>query len=509
MAIDAITVDAKRVAYSPRTRLDVRYHMLAELVNPFLDGVKDCQPLDFFVSRSSNGANIPASSYADELEDAGALYVSVGALSQFALRPTNCTPLLTVGDHVKGTRLNLDDVATGKNEILLTRSGTPGIAWPGCLAPKGLLTIPSGFLIRLAVTHWDTVGLSAILNHPVWRLRSLALSAGKRQDNVGKGTLADIPIPLMSATAQAVIKETYRQTLADIETIANEDRLAETCDRIVSTICGLPLPKIGTGSVVARTVRMKEVASAPAMRADNRWHGGANQQVLAALRRDSVPLRSVLASLPAKGRQPTYLEEPDGDNAFAIATSTLQMGQVVLENAKPVTRGSVASAPVAPGELLVAMDGDGSLGKAAVVPDTDLALMRDSHVAALRTKGNEHLAAALACWLNSTWGLTQTSGLMTGATGQTQLRPADLASVLVPVNVLERVGNIAKEYTSALSYIDTPARRTRRILCKGAAQVSQLLLEHHAIRLDPERAKEFASTDYLWNLLALAYPTAR
>jgi hypothetical protein len=509
MAIGAITVDAKRVAYSPKTRLDVRYHWLAELVNPFLDGLKSCQPLDSVVSRSGNGANIPASSYADALEDADALYVSVGALSQFALRPANCTPLLTSGDRVKGTSLKLEDVATANNEVLLTRSGTPGIAWPGCLAPDGLPTVPSGFLIRLAVTKWDTVALSAILNHPVWRLRSLALSAGKRQDNIGKGALADIPVPLMSSTGQAALAEMYGQTLADIDTIANEDRLAETCNRIIARVCDLQVPAIATGSVAARVVRMHEVASAPTMRADNRWHGVANQQVLAALERDSITLGSVLASPPAKGRQPTYLEEPDGGDAFAIATSTLQMGQLVLENAKPVTRTSVASAPVSPGRLLVAMDGDGSLGKAAVVPDTDLSLMRDSHVAMLETKGSEHLAAALACWLNSTWGLTQTSGLMTGATGQTQLRPADLASVRVSVNVLKRAAEVSTEYKSALSYIDTPARRARKILCNGAAQVSELLLKHRAIHLSPERSNEFVSATRMWELLGVAYPTVR
>jgi hypothetical protein len=155
------------------------------------------------------------------------------------------------------------------------------------------------------------------------------------------------------------------------------------------------------------------------------------------------------------------------------------------------------------------MDGDGSLGKAAVVPETELSLMRDSHVAALETKGSEHLAAALACWLNSTWGLTQTSGLMTGATGQTQLRPVDLASIRVPVNVLERAAETSTEYMSALSYIDTPARRARRILCNGAAQVSELLLKQHAIHLSPERSDEFVSAVRLWELLEVAYPTVR
>jgi len=394
VAVSAFTIGANEVAYSPKTRLDVRYHSSAELVSPYLNGLhRTSRPLSVLVSNACNGPNIPASSYADELEDAGALYVSVGALSQFALRTESSTPLLTIGDRISRTRYKLSDVSTSNDEVLLTRSGTPGIAWPGCLAPDGLPIIPSGFVIRLRVENFNTVTLSALLNHPVWRLRSLALSAGKRQDNISQATLSDIPIPTLDRDAQQKVADIYRATLGEIEAISGEDRLSEVCDGIVADVADLlPVRSIGS-EITTRTVRLPEVAYSPTTRADNRWHGVANQRVLAALKQvPTLPLGAVLTALPSKGRQPTYLEEPDGDDAFAIATATLQMGQVVLENAKPIPLDSLRpAAAVKSGQLLVAMDGDGSLGKAAVVPDTSLQLMRDSHVAVVETSGGEHL----------------------------------------------------------------------------------------------------------------------
>lgn len=512
MAVGAFMIGASEVAYSPRTRLDVRYHSSASLISPYFDGLRRTgQPLAELISSAGNGPNIPASSYADDLDDAGALYVSVGALSQFALRAESATPLLTSENQVSGTRYRLPDVRTTDDEVLLTRSGTPGIAWPGSLAPEALPIIPSGFVIRLRVEDFDTVALSAVLNHPVWRLRSLALSAGKRQDNISQANLADIPIPILDRDTQRVIADLYRATLAEIEAISGEERLSGVCDGIVAEAASLPLLDTGSGEITTRTVRLSEVAHSPTTRADNRWHGVANQQVLTALEEvPTVPLGAVLSALPSKGRQPTYLEEPDGDEAFAILTSTMQMGQVVLENAKPISLASLRSAAaVRSGQLLVAMDGDGSLGKAAVVPATSLHLMRDSHVAVVNTDGDEYLAHALACWLNSTWGQTQTNGMMTGSTGQTGLRPTDLTAVRVPQAVIDQAEAIAARYSAALTYIDTPARRTRRILCDGSARVSEVLLTRGSIELAPKVAANFVSPEHIWKLLEVAYPSVR
>lgn len=514
MALNALRIDAQQVSRSPRTRLDVRYHSSAELISRYLNGVRrTSQPLAVITTDARNGENIPAASYADGLEDAGALYLSVGALSQFALRMESLTPLLTSGDQITNApaRFKVSELRLSDKEVLLTRSGTPGIAWPGRLAPAGLPIIPSGFLIRLRINDFDTVALAALLNHPVWRLHSLALSAGKRQDNISQPNLQDIPIPALDPRAQRQIAEIYLNNLMDIETLSMEDRLSAVCDAIIAEATNLPTVQLGGSEIATRNVRLRDVAHSPATRADNRWHGVTNQHVLRELEKvPTLPLEAVISALPAKGRQPTYLEEADGDNAYAIATSTLQMGQIVLENAKPVPLASVTpAAAVEPGQLLVAMDGDGSLGKAAVVPDTSLTLMRDSHIALVKTDRDPHLPHALACWLNSTWGQVQTNGLMSGATGQTGLRATDLISIRVPRAIVDHAEMVAGRYIAALNYVDTPPRRARRILCGGAALVSEVILANGAIDLPTTVADEFTDADRLWELLTVAYPTAR
>ena len=82
-----------------------------------------------------------------------------------------------------------------------------------------------------------------------------------------------------------------------------------------------------------------------------------------------------------KGRQPQFVDMEAEGEAFAIATSTLQAGQIAMDYAKPVTLASANRVPVVAGDLLVAMDGDGSVGKAGVVGPSDFVLTVDSHVA--------------------------------------------------------------------------------------------------------------------------------
>lgn len=502
-------IAARDLANSPHTRLDVRYHTLSAVVRPILDAIRSAVPMSSIVTTANNGVNLPASAYADDVGDADALYLSVGAMSQFALRSDACTPLLAADGVLKGTRLSLRDVSTADDELLITRSGTPGIAWPGSCSSGELLTVPSGFVIRAKVREWDTVALAAVLNHPVWRLNSLALSAGKRQDNISQATLRAVPLPDFNPDDQAEIRRVYLEALGEIEAIAAEDRLAATCDRILSETVGLVSPALPRGGIAQQVVSLLDVARAPVLRIDNRWHGTANRSVRQAILADSSPLGSTLAALPLKGRQPSYLDEPDGDGAFAIATSTIQMGQLALDSLKPVLLESIARSPVDPGSLIVAMDGDGSLGKAAVVPDSDLHLARDSHVAKLDVVNGADMAFTLACWLNSTWGLVQTAGLMMGSTGQTQLRPIDLASVLVSNRVLASSSAIASAYRDALNYVDTPTRRARKAICRSSAEVSRIAVDRGLIELDEELARKFVDPAWLWDLLELAYPSVR
>jgi len=121
--------------------------------------------------------------------------------------------------------------------------------------------------------------------------------------------------------------------------------------------------------------------------------------------------------------------------------------------------------------------------------------------------GDLDLKLALACWLNSTWGRTQTSGLMTGATGQTQLRPADFLSILVPRLLIERAHEVANEYKRTLATFEPPARRARQIICDVSASVTTFLSENGALQLDEEDSGKFGNAPSLRALLDIAYPS--
>jgi hypothetical protein len=507
VALNHIRVLGSELAASPSSRLDVRYHLLMRLVQPFFQGLERPVRLVDVLDAVANGVNLPASLYADDLTEATALYASVTSLSQFALREASCVPLVIPERFLVGNKLTVEQASAQRQEVLLTRSGTPGIAWPATLAPEGLPVIPSGFLIRLLLAKgFDPIALAAILNHPCWRLLTLALSAGKRQDNIGQPALAAILLPRLNESQQTRITQCYTQTLNQIRDILAEEPFMEVCDNILSDVLQLPSPPIESRAVMAAVVSLEDVAATPSLRADNRWHGVPNRLVRGALAEESVPLGSVVGGMPVKGRQPDYLEEAE-DGAFAIATGTLQAGQVALDLAKPVTLTSAARFPVQSGQLLVAMDGDGSLGKAGVVGPSDAELTVDTHIAKVPVNGSPDLNKALACWLNSTWGRTQTAGLMTGATGQTQLRPTDLLRVLVPQVLVDRPDEVASAYQNVLTTFDTPARHARQAICDGSAEITEILMEEGTLRMTKESSATYNSPTALRTLLDLAYPS--
>jgi hypothetical protein len=189
-------------------------------------------------------------------------------------------------------------------------------------------------------------------------------------------------------------------------------------------------------------------------------------------------------------------------------TATIQAGSISWDRAKPTTVASVNARPVQKGDLLVAMDGDGSLGKAAFYDDERDATI-DSHVARIRIHGSDSVTQALSCWLNSTWGRVQTSSLMTGATGQTQLSPYDLSDVLVPKSVIESANEIASTYSDAIKVFEPLTRRSRRLLCTVASHLSTVLIEEKVLKIDGQNMSNFTNADQLLKQLDVLYPSKR
>jgi hypothetical protein len=467
------------------------------------------------VSHFENGVNLPRAAYAEADEQEVALYASVGAFPLYVLRREGCVGLRGGADGgIAGTSVMPAQAAVRANDVLITRSraSAPGVAWPGDLAPRDSPVIPAGFLIRASLFPTMEPGFTAaVLNHPAWRLLTAALAAGKSQDNLSQEMLGDVPLPRVSPKAQKEIVGLYRTALQEISSLfEDESELAGVCDRAIAGSAGIEAPRV-TRPVGVQLVRVSllEVGATRALRLDNRWHSPDNRAIRdQLLEHDLVLLADVLEEPPAKGRQPQWAPEETvtEDTPRAIATVSIQSGTIALDQTKPTTEQSVKRFPVLTGDLLVAMDGDGSLGKAAVYRGKEEATV-DSHVARCRARGDEDLADALACYLNSTWGRVQTTSLMTGATGQTQLSPMDLLDLLVPGELVRYAGKVAYAYRAALRTYEPLPVRARRIICRASAELTSLLIADGALAASVV-TEPFTDADFLAAQLRMLHPSA-
>ena len=120
---------------------------------------------------------------------------------------------------------------------------------------------------------YNPICVAAILNHPAWQLVTLALSAGKRQDNIGQSALASIPFPKLSNGQQAEFADSYGDTLGRIERVLSDEPLTQVCDNILSDALRLVIPPIETRPVAVTSVTMSRCClhSKPADRQQMAW----------------------------------------------------------------------------------------------------------------------------------------------------------------------------------------------------------------------------------------------
>lgn len=128
-------------------------------------------------------------------------------------------------------------------------------------------------------------------------------------------------------------------------------------------------------------------------------------------------------------------QDPDG-SALALGQASVRWGYVDLSLAKPLAEDWAGtqdpSRRVAEGDLLLNSTGDGTIGRAAVVPSQDAGMLHDSKVMKLRPSGIVHPEFA-ALFLRSPQGQAAVS-LIKGAntTKQTELGIRRTAGLLVP-----------------------------------------------------------------------------
>jgi hypothetical protein len=477
------TITLGGVAATGSLRLDPHHYLLFDEVAAVAGGIEDAVPIKPpFVRAVANGENLSEEAY----EIGGAdlseyLYVSVGALSQFALRQERCVPLKPPEDYPY--KWDIADMVCGPSEILISRSGTPGIAWP-CLMFDGeeRQLLPSGFVIRvdLAGSGLEPLYAAAVLNHPIWRIWSASLAGGKRQRNLSQENLGELLIPRLSDATQARIGDAYRNALGEIGVmLADGERLRGHCDAVLGDYLSEDIVSLSFDDLRVDDVTLSRCAVSGNLRLDARYHRGDVRRPLLALERAPFTrLGDLLSERPIKRGQPTILSfDGPGIAERVVATVSLQNGLIAWELTKPTDTEEIdksASKVIRRGDVLMAMDGEGSIGKAAAFHGDAIAVT-DSHVALLRT-GDEVLADALSCFINSSLGQAQVAIATTGATGQTQLSADDVCAFLVPADLLSHARDIARSYGAVLTKYEALVRRVRRRLCEVAAETNAAIV---------------------------------
>jgi hypothetical protein len=252
------------------------------------------------------------------------------------------------------------------------------------------------------------------------------------------------------------------------------------CDDVIRKETGLKVQTLNFSTPVIDTVRLSSVSSNNSVRMDARFHRGEVRAVLTELDDVAcVPLQFLLqGGRVIKGTQRVLAEETeDWSDARVIATVSIQNGQVVPELTKAIDDEQVNEAgerKVLEDDLLISMDGEGSLGKVAIFKE-DFAALTDSHVSILRLS-DPTLALALGCYLNSSLGQAQVELFTSGATGQTQVSVADLLQVAVPRLVIEQAQSIQEQYSARIKTYQAVRQVVRRSLCEGYVGITEKLL---------------------------------
>lgn len=155
---------------------------------------------------------------------------------------------------------------------------------------------------------------------------------------------------------------------------------------------------------------------------------------------DTVYLSTFLPEPFVKGKQPTYVEDPgDQDIAFVVSTLAVQPLKINAKDCRFTPKDFYIAAGrqrhLRDGDILLTMDGGTSIGKVAVfyrkdfslaldIPEEDIFVTVDSHVAILRPVGISPLA--LAYLLSSPVGQLQFQRAESGASGQTAVSEDDI-----------------------------------------------------------------------------------
>ena len=200
----------------PSFRLDTFFFENMYKAEDFFNKDIKWTKLGYLIDRISNGENLATDWYSVE-GDSKVMYLSVSQITEFGLEEKNNSFLReeileeTFGRNQRNISL------IEKNMIIVTRSGSPGIAISTnhpSFEYEEYDYVPSGFLIYFNLR--DDLGLnpnviSYYLNLRPVRYYLIANSSGRCQRNISQEILMDLPVPeeLLDAKKQSEILKFY------------------------------------------------------------------------------------------------------------------------------------------------------------------------------------------------------------------------------------------------------------------------------------------------------------
>ena len=198
-------ISLRDVAKERNIRIDQELYIAQEKFNEFIAQFDKVKPLGSFLIALRNGVDYKASFYSQS-SNTGILYLSVNQISSGFGHYLNLTD-------AKFLEIDLKDleVVVSLGDVVLTRSGTPGIAWA---ATEDVLSqwdavVPSGYthLLTVDTSEMNPQFLATYLNSPPVRMLTKAAASGKDQPNLAQDYIKAIPVPIIPEENQLAIVE--------------------------------------------------------------------------------------------------------------------------------------------------------------------------------------------------------------------------------------------------------------------------------------------------------------
>lgn len=197
MGLTHTEMDLATVGVELNNRLDQELYLARARFQEYAQVFEASTLLGNLIDEIRNGENISKDHYSHEM-NTGVLYLSVnqivGGLGK-TLRLDDATYLDLDPDDL--------DVVVSPGDVVLTRSGTPGVAWTATeeFLQQWDALVPSGYTMVLKVREEEIEPdfLAAYLNSPPVRMLTKAAACGKDQANISQEYVKAIPVPVLTA----------------------------------------------------------------------------------------------------------------------------------------------------------------------------------------------------------------------------------------------------------------------------------------------------------------------